>query len=395
MSPGDETGGDGLGEDPVEAALEQLAQGRMVVVVDGEGRENEGDVVMAAQFATPEALNFMNRSAGGWVCLALSAERCEQLQLRPQGPGGEPDANLMETIEAREGVTSGISAHDQAHSIQVAIDPSRTAADLVSPGRVQPLRARPGGVLERAGQIEASVDLARLAGLNSAAVICEIQDSDGAVAGSEELSAFSEQHRLPIVEIGELIAHRHRVDHLVESIVAVDLPSRHGEFRAIAYRSLPHEDLHIAYVKGDVAGAQDVLVRVHTGCLTGDVFHSTLCGCGERLEAALERIEREGMGVLVYLDPQPRGRGVLAELAGDADHHQRRGEGPDGPGSPTLRAHGIGAQILKDLGLSSIRVLTNKPKRMVGLEGYGLTVSEQIPIEAATPISPSATPRSR
>ena len=381
MSPGDETRGGTPASDAVEMAIEDLAQGRMVVVVDGEGPKGEGDVVMAAQFATPEALNFMNRTAGGWVCLALSAERCEALRLRPQGPAGEQEASLMETIEAREGVAGGFSAHDQAHSIQVAIDPSKAAADLVSPGRVQPLRARAGGVLERAGQLEASVDLARLAGLNSAAVICEIQDADGGVAGGEELSAFCEQHGLAMVAIGQLIAHRHRVDHLVESIVAVDLPTRHGEFRVIAYRSQPHEDLHLAYVKGEVAGTEDVLVRVHTGCLTGDAFHSTLCGCGERLEAALERIESEGRGVLVYLDPQPRGRGVLAELAGDADHHQRRGEGPpDAPGSPTLRAHGIGAQILRDLGLGSIRVMTDNPKRMVGLEGFGLTVSEQVPI---------------
>jgi 3,4-dihydroxy 2-butanone 4-phosphate synthase/GTP cyclohydrolase II len=248
---------------------------------------------------------------------------------------------------------------------------------------VQPVRAELGGVLSRAGHVEAAVDLVRLAGLRAAAVTCEIQSADGSMAGPPELASFCEEHGLTLVGIGELIAHRHRFDHLVEQMVDVDLPTRHGSFRAVAYRSLPDDDLHLAYVKGAVEGARDVLVRVHTGCLTGDVFHSQRCGCGELLEASLERIEREGRGVLVYLDPEPRGRGVLAELEGDDPHEVRRVRDDDSapPGSPTtLRNHGIGAQILRDLGLSSIRVLTNNPKRMVGLEGFGLTVTEQIPI---------------
>jgi 3,4-dihydroxy 2-butanone 4-phosphate synthase/GTP cyclohydrolase II len=302
----------------------------------------------------------------------------------------------MSPFQAREGVSSA-SAHDQAHSIQVAIDPGRGAADIVKPGHVQPLRAEPGGVLKQGGHTEAAVDLARLAGLSPAAILCEIQDDDGAMAGPEELAAFCAEHGFQIVEIADLIAHRHRVDRLVEQVVEVDLPTRHGSFRAVAYRSLPDEDLHLAYVKGDIEGAEDVLVRVHTGCLTGDVFHSTLCGCGDKLESALERIESEGRGVLVYLDPQPRGPGVFAELDGSAAHHESR-LGPaagDPAGSPvTLRRHGTGAQILRDLGLTSIRVLTDNPKRMVGLEGFGLKVTAQIPI--GSPQNPRrATPRSR
>jgi len=381
-------------------ALEALASGRMVVVVDGDDPVNHGAVTMAAQFATPESLNFMNRQAGGWVCLALTAERCDELGLEPVPESGASGATrFMSTLQAREGVSSA-SAHDQAHSIQIAIDPGRAAADVVKPGHVQPVRAEPGGVLKHAGHTEAAVDLARLAGLSPAAMTCEIQGDDGSIAGPKELAAFCAEHGLAVVEIADLIAYRHRADRLVEQMLEVELPTRHGSFRAVAYRSLPDDDLHLAYVKGDVAGAEDVLVRVHTGCLTGDVFHSRLCGCGDRLEAALERIESEGRGVLVYLDPQPRGRGVLAELAGDAAHHEQRSSqaSADGSGSSpvTLRRHGIGAQILRDLGLTSIRVLTNNPKRMVGLEGFGLEVTAQIPIgPLPDPPPPPATPHSR
>jgi 3,4-dihydroxy 2-butanone 4-phosphate synthase/GTP cyclohydrolase II len=379
----------------VPDALKRLASGRMVVVTDGEGRGNEGDLVMAAQFATPEALNFMNRRAGGWVCLALTPERCERLELEPVSGEDRRPTRFTETIEAREGVSSGISAQDQARSIQVAIDPSKGPGDLVSPGRVQPVRAEPGGVLRRAGHVEAAVDLARLAGLRPAAVICEIQSDDGSMAGEAELAEFCDEHDLVIVPIGELIAYRHHADRLVEEVLEVDLPTRHGSFRAVAYRSLPDGDLHMAYVKGDLAEAEDVLVRVHTGCLTGDVFHSKRCGCGDALEAALDRIEREGCGVLVYLDPEPRGLGVLAELQGDDPHADRHAE--EGGPSPTLRNHGIGAQILKDLGLTSIRVMTDNPKRMVGLEGFGLTVTDQIPLasQAPDPAPGSPTPGSR
>ncbi len=373
----------------VARALAELASGRMVVIVDSEDPVNHGAVAMAAQFATPEALNFMNRRAGGWVCVALTAERCDELELEPV-PASDPDGEtrFMSPFQAREGVSSG-SAQDQARSVQIAIDPDRGAADIVKPGHLQPVRAEPGGVLALAGHTEATVDTARLAGLSPAAILCEIQGDDGSIAGPEELDAFCRRHGLAVVEIAELIAYRHKADRLVERLVEVELPTRHGMFQVVAYRSLPDGDLHLAYVKGELGGAADVLVRVHTGCLTGDVFHSRLCGCGDRLEAALDRIEGEGRGVLVYLDPQPRGRGVLAELAGDAAHHEQRrgrpaGEPEDGS-EVTLRRHGIGAQILRDLGLTSIRVLTDNPKRMVGLEGFGLKVTAQTPIEPAGP----------
>jgi 3,4-dihydroxy 2-butanone 4-phosphate synthase/GTP cyclohydrolase II len=389
--PGADTGTD---EGAVARALEQLASGRMVVVVDGDDPVNHGALLSAAQFATPEALNFMNRRAGGWVCLALTPERCDELGLEPvPASDADDETRFMSPFEAREGVSSA-SAQDQAHSIQIAIDPGHGAADIVKPGHVQPLRAEPGGVLKRGGHAEAAVDLVRLAGLSPAAIVCEVQDADGSMAGPSELAAFCEEHGFSVVEIADLIAHRRRFDRLVEEVVEVDLPTRHGSFRAIAYRSLPEDDIHMAYVKGEVEGAKDVLVRVHTGCLTGDVFHSSLCGCGDLLEAALDRIEGEGRGVLVYLDPQPSGRGVLAELEGDAPHHQARHPASPAGGassSPvTLRTLGIGAQILRDLGLTSIRVLTNSPKRMVGLEGFGLTVAEQVPI--GDPPDPSPRP---
>jgi len=379
------TGGDGGGTPPVgaytERALDELVAGHMIVIVDSDDPVNHGALAMAAQFATPEAINFMNRQAGGWVCLALTAHRCDELGLEPVPATGQAgDSPFMTTFQAKDGVTSA-SAQDQAISIQLAIDPKRSATDIATPGHIQPVRANRGGVLAHAGHIEAAVDLARLAGLAPAAVICEVQDASGAMAGAAALAAFCREHDLSVVDIGDIIAYRHRNDRLVEQVVDVDLPSRHGNFRAVAFRSVPQEDLHIAYVKGDVAGAEDVLVRVHVGCLTGDVFHSKLCGCGEKLELALEMIETEGRGVLVYLDPAPSGRGVLDELSGDAAHH----EPAEGPGDRdgdqvTLRRHGIGAQILKDLGLSSIRVLTGNPKRIVGLEGFGLTVTEQIPL---------------
>lgn len=368
----------------------------MVLIVDSEDPLSDGAVAMAAQFATPEALDFMNRQAGGWVCLALTAERCDQLGLEPvpasDQAGGTP---FMTTFQARVRA-GGSGAPDPAVSIQVAIDPSRGAAEITTPGHVQPLRAETGGVLKLAGHTETGVDLARLAGLSPAAVICEVQDSAGAIADPDALAAFCREHRLSVVEIGDVIAYRHRNDRLVERLVDVALPTRYGDFMAIAYRSLPEEDLHLAYVKGEVAGAEDVLVRVHTGCLTGDAFRSQLCRCGEKLQTSLEIIEQEGRGVLVYLDPTPSGRGVLAELAGDAAHHEPA-EGPaDGGGSSaTLRRLGIGSQILKDLGLSSIRILTSNPARMVGLEGFGLTVTSRISIEGPPPHLPGATPHSR
>ncbi|MEA2333309.1 MAG: 3,4-dihydroxy 2-butanone 4-phosphate synthase / cyclohydrolase [Thermoleophilaceae bacterium] len=357
---------------PVGRALADLAAGAMIVVDDDEERDNRGSVVMAAELVTAEAINFMNRRAGGWVCLALPPDRCDELELEPPPPrnGGRAHTPFTATIDAKEGVSTGTSAQDQAASIKVATDAECGPDDIVSPGHVQPMRAEPGGVLKRAGHAEAAVDLARLAGLTAAAVVCEVQKEDGSMARRDDLRAFCAEHGLTMIGIDELIAYRHRHDRLIERVADVDLPTRHGNFRVIAYRSTTDDELHVAYVKGDVADRADVLVRVHTACLTGDVFHSQRCGCGELLEAALDRIEDEGAGVLVYLSPERNGGTLFAELEAAPPHHGARPR--------TFRNYGIGAQILHDLGLKSIRILTNSPKRIVGLDGYGLTVTSQI-----------------
>jgi len=370
----------------VEEAIEDIRQGKFVVVVDAADRENEGDLTIAAQFATPEAVNFMTKEARGLICLCLCEDRCDELGLRQMTERNETPYGTAFTVsvEAREGVTTGISAPDRSRTIQVAVDPDAKPEDLVQPGHIFPLRARDGGVLARAGQTEAAVDLARLAGLIPAGVVCEIMNEDGTMARVPDLIPYCQRHGLKLVTVADLIEYRRRHEQLVERVTNVSMPTVYGDFTAVAFREKLTGKHHVALVKGEVEGAENVLVRVHSECLTGDVFHSLRCDCGEQLEQALERIASEEHGVLLYMAQEGRGIGLLNKLRA----YELQENGYDTVEAnlelgfqPDMRDYGIGNQILAELGLTTIRILTNNPKKITGIEGFGLEVVEQVPIE--------------
>ncbi len=376
---------------PIEQALDDLRAGKLIVVVDDEDRENEGDLVCAAESITPELINFMAQHGRGWICLALTSEDCDRLAL-PQMVEHNTESQTTAftvTIDAarRFGVTTGISAADRATTIRVAIDPDTEPVDLRRPGHISPLRARPGGVLQRVGHTEASVDLARLAGLRPAGVICEILSHDGSMARLPELEQFCAAHGLTLVSVAELVAYRLRTERLVHRIAEARLPAESGEWRIIGYHNDADDAEHVALIHGEVSGQARVLVRMHSKCLTGDVFHSLRCDCGDQLHRAMARIVAEGRGVIVYLDQEGRGIGLLNKLRayslqdeGDdtVQANERLGFKPD------QRDFGIGAQILRDLGLTTLRIMTNNPRKMIGLEGYGLEIVERVPLVADT-----------
>jgi 3,4-dihydroxy 2-butanone 4-phosphate synthase / GTP cyclohydrolase II len=370
----------------IDEAIEAIRAGRMIIVVDDEDRENEGDLTIAAEKVTPAVINFMAKHGRGQICLSMTGERLDELEI-PLAVNANTTpfgTAFCVPIDAKRKVTTGISAADRAATVLAAIDPKTKPTDLARPGHVSPLRAVAGGVMVRAGQTEAAVDLARIAGLYPAGVICEIMNEDGTMARVPELTKFAKRHDLPMITIADLIQYRMRNERLVRRVANADMPTDHGPFRIYAYQNLLDNETHIALVCGEIGDGNDVLVRVHSKCLTGDVFHSARCDCGAQLDAAMARIAKEGRGVLLYLNQEGRGIGLANKIRAyelqdqgldTVEANERLGFKPD------QRDYGIGAQVLSDLGIHTMRLLTNNPRKFVGLQGYGLSISEAVALE--------------
>ncbi|MCC7416001.1 MAG: bifunctional 3,4-dihydroxy-2-butanone-4-phosphate synthase/GTP cyclohydrolase II [Acidobacteria bacterium] len=370
----------------IEEAIDAIREGRMVIVVDDADRENEGDLTIAADKVTPEAITFMARHGCGLICVAMTPERLDELEipLMVSNNSSRFDTAFCVPIEAKGRTTTGISAADRAATVRAAIDPHTRPGDLARPGHMFPLRARPGGVMVRAGQTEAAVDLARIAGLYPAGVICEIMNEDGTMARVPQLSKFARRHKLPMITVADLINYRMRTESLIRRVAVARMPTRLGEFRVYAFESDVDGQTHLAYVNGDIGDGRNVLVRVHSQCLTGDALHSIRCDCGAQLDAAMQRIAEEGRGVLLYLNQEGRGIGLANKIRAyelqdegfdTVEANERLGFKAD------QRDYGVGVQILREVGVRSMRLLSNNPRKLVGIEGYGLSVTEWLPLE--------------